>query len=196
MAHHITNRRRSYKSGSQSFFWEGLNASTYIIGALFFVVGSVFFLPGFQQYPAAGAWLFITGSLIYLAVSLHDFAETFIYYRHNRQRGRKAHLEFLTLTGYVIASVLFLIGSVFFLPSVFKEAWGAWCFIIGSALFAAGATISVTQITEAGMLICLQLLNAVAICFVIGVLGIFRPKTTKSSGDLATRGLQRGITFR
>ncbi|NMT63203.1 YrhK family protein [Marinobacter orientalis] len=168
MAHHITNRRRSYTSESKSFLWEGLNASSYIAGALCFVVGSVFFLPAFQGYSAAAAWLFMTGSLIYLAVSLHDFAETLIYYRHNRQRGRKAILEFLTLTGYVIASVLFLLGSVCFLPGVLKEAWGAWCFIIGSALFAAGATISVTQITEAGTLIGLQLLNAVAICFVIG----------------------------
>lgn len=168
MAHHITNRRRSYKSGSKSFFWEGLNASTYIVGALCFVVGSVLFLPTFQNHSAAAAWLFMTGSLIYLAVSLHDFAETLIYYRHNKQQGRKTILEFLTLTGYVIASVLFLLGSIFFLPGVFKEAWGAWCFIIGSALFAAGATISVVQITEAGTLIGLQLLNAVAICFVIG----------------------------
>ena len=29
----------------------------------------------------------------------------------------------------------------------------------------------------------------------IGVLGIFRPKTTKCSGGLSGRGLQRGITF-
>ena len=28
-----------------------------------------------------------------------------------------------------------------------------------------------------------------------GVLGIFRPKTTKCSGGLSGRGLQRGITF-
>jgi len=87
-----------------------------------------------------------------------------IYYRNNRRHGRKTILEFLTVTGYVIAGVLFLLGGVF-LPSMFKEAWGAWGFIIGSALFAVGAVISVTQITEASMLICLQLLNAVAICF-------------------------------
>jgi len=53
------------------------------------------------------------GSLVYLAVSLHDFAETLIYYRNNRRHGRKTILEFLTVTGYVIASVLFLLGSVF-----------------------------------------------------------------------------------
>jgi integrase/recombinase XerD len=29
----------------------------------------------------------------------------------------------------------------------------------------------------------------------LGVLGIFRPKTTKCSGGLSGRGLQRGITF-
>ncbi len=32
--------------------------------------------------------------------------------------------------------------------------------------------------------------------FFMGVLGIFRPKTTKCSGGRAVRGLQRGITFR
>ncbi len=31
---------------------------------------------------------------------------------------------------------------------------------------------------------------------IVGVLGIFRPKTTKCSGGRAVRGLQRGITFR
>lgn len=129
---------------------------------------AAFFLPMLEKYSAAAAWLFMLGSLIYLAVSLHDFAEALIYYRHNRQQGRKKILELLALTGYVIASLLFVLGSVCFLPGVFKEAWGAWCFIIGSALFAVGATISVTQITEAGTLIGLQLLNAVAICFVIG----------------------------
>lgn len=168
MPHHITNRRRSYKTETKSFFWEGLNASTYIIGALCFVVGSVFFLPMYQQYSAAAAWLFIIGSAVYLVVVVHDFIELTIYYRRHKRRGRKTMLEFLTSTGYVIASVLFLVGSVCFLPSVFKEAWGAWCFIIGSALFAFGAAISVTQITRAGTLIGLQLLNAVAICFVIG----------------------------
>lgn len=168
MAHHITNRKRSYKSGTTSFFWEALNASTYIVGAICFVVGSVFFLPALQTYSTAGAWLFIIGSLIYLGVATHDFVEAIIHYRNTRQHGRKTMLEFLTLTGYVTASVLFVIGSVFFLPSMFKEAWGAWCFIIGSALFAVGATLSVTQITSAGTLIGLQLLNAVAITFVIG----------------------------
>ena len=168
MAHHFTNRRRSYKTGTKSFFWEGLNASTYIAGALCFVVGSIFFLPMFEKYSAAAAWLFIIGSLIYLGVTLQDLAETINYYRHNRQSSRKTIFEFLTSTGYVIASLLFLLGSICFLPGVLKEAWGAWCFIIGSTLFAACATISVTQITEAGTLVGLQLLNATAICFVIG----------------------------
>ena len=170
MAHYITNRKRRYKSSSKSFFWEGVNASTYIIGALCFLIGSVLFLPIFHEYSTVAAWMFIIGSLIYLGVTLDDFAESLVYYRHHRQRSLKTTLEFLTLTGYVIASVLFLIGSVCFLPSLFKEAWGAWGFIIGSLLFAGGATISVTQITEAGTLMGLELLNVVAICFVIGSL--------------------------
>lgn len=168
MAHHFTNRQRSYKTGPKNFFWEGINASTYIIGALCFVAGSIFFLPMFKEYATAAAWLFIIGSLIYLGVTLHDCAETTHYYRYNKRSSRKTILELLTLTGYVVASVLFLLGSICFLPDVFKEAWGAWCFIIGSTLFAACATTSVTQITEAGTLTGLQRLNATAICFVIG----------------------------
>jgi len=51
MAHYITNRKRSYKSGSESFIWEALNASTYIVGALCFVVGSVFSCPRWRSMP-------------------------------------------------------------------------------------------------------------------------------------------------
>ena len=61
-------------------------------------------------------------------------------------------------------------GQRLFPAQRIQRILGAWCFIIGSALFASGAVISVTQITEAGTLICLQLLNPVAICFVIGSL--------------------------
>lgn len=168
MAHHITNRRRSYKPGSSSFFWEGLNASAYVVGAVCFIVGSVFFLPALDAYYAVAAWLFVIGSVIYLAVTLHDFAETLVYYRQNGSRGGKAMLEILTLTGYVVACVLFVLGSIFFLPGVLWQAAGAWCFIVGSVLFAAGAAISVTQVTEAGTLTGMQLLNTVAICFVMG----------------------------
>ena len=170
MPHQITNRKRSYQQAPQkdSFLWEGLNASAYVLGALTFVVGSVFFLPTFEKYSAAGAWLFIAGSLIYLAVTANDFMETVNHYRHHPLQGKKTMLEFITSTGYVVGCILFLVGSALFLPKVELEGWGAWCFIVGSALFAVGATINITQITQAGSLVTLQLLNAVAITFVIG----------------------------
>ena len=170
MPHQITNRRRSYRKAPQRerFLWEGLNASAYVAGAATFVIGSVFFLPSFESYSSAGAWLFILGSLIYLAVTANDFLETVNHYRHHSSHGRKTVLEFVTSTGYVIGCVLFLVGSAFFLPSRGLERWGAWCFIVGSALFTIGATINVTQITQAGSLVTLQLLNGVAISFIIG----------------------------
>ncbi|MCG7599341.1 YrhK family protein [Halomonas sp. McH1-25] len=170
MPHQITNRRRSYRKAPQreTFLWEGLNASAYVVGAASFVVGSVFFLPAFEKHAAAGAWLFILGSLIYLTVTANDFLETVNHYRHHSSHGRKTVLEFVTSTGYVIGCVLFLVGSAFFLPRLGLERWGAWCFIVGSGLFTIGATINVTQITQAGSMVALQLLNAVAISFVIG----------------------------
>ncbi|GHA94028.1 hypothetical protein GCM10007159_14650 [Modicisalibacter luteus] len=148
--------------------WEGLNASAYVVGAATFVVGSVFFLPALEKYSTAGAGLFIAGSLIYLAVTAHDLTETINHYRHHASHGKKTALEFITSTGYVIACLLFLVGSIFFLPRLGAERWGAWCFIVGSALFTGGAILNVTQITQAGSLITLQLLNAVAVSFVIG----------------------------
>ena len=171
MPHQITNRKRNYRKSEakkSEFLWEGLNASAYIIGAGAFVVGSIFFLPTFQQYSAEGAWLFIVGSLIYLIVTFHDFFETIAHYQRNRRHSRKTVLELLTSTGYVIACVLFLIGSLCFMPSLNKEAWGGGCFIVGSILFATGSSINVTQITQVGSLFALQLMNAVAITFIIG----------------------------
>ena len=170
MPHHITNRKRSYRTSlpKDSFLWEGLNASAYIAGAAAFVVGSVFFLPAFENYMAAGAGLFILGSLFYLAVAANDCIEIITYYRRHPSHGKKTMLEFIMSAGYIIGSVLFLIGSALFLPSVGWERGGAWCFIVGSVLFTIGATVNVTQITQAGTLVVLQLLNAVAISFVIG----------------------------
>lgn len=170
MPHHITNRKRSYQTSSpkESFLWEGLNAFAYIVGAVTFVIGSIFFLPAFEQYIAAGAWLFIIGSFMYLVVTAHDCIEVISHYRRHPSHGTKTLLEFVMSAGYIIGSVLFLIGSALFLPSVDWEKGGAWCFIIGSVLFTIGATVNVTQITQAGTLFVLQLLNAVAISFIVG----------------------------
>lgn len=172
MPHKITNRRRSYKRfgpRDSGFFWEGLSALAYIAGAATFLIGSIFFLPALEQYAAAGAWLFILGSAIYLVVTVADLVETIIHYRqHKPHGGSKVVLEFITSGGYVAGCILFLIGSAFFIPMVGLKAWGGWCFIVGSALFAAGACVNITQITQAGSLLALQLLNAVAICFVVG----------------------------
>ena len=59
MPHHITNRKRSYRTSlpKDSFFWEGLNASAYIAGAAVFVIGSVFFLPAFEKIYGGGGWV-------------------------------------------------------------------------------------------------------------------------------------------
>ncbi|MDQ7728527.1 YrhK family protein [Halomonas sp. SpR8] len=170
MPHHITNRKRSYQTSlpNDSFLWEGLNASAYIVGAVAFVIGSLFFLPAFEKHLAAGAWLFILGSLIYLAVTANDCVEIISHYRRHPSHGTKTMLEFVMSAGYIIGSVLFLVGSALFLPSVGWERGGAWCFIIGSILFTIGATVNVTQITQAGNIVVLQLLNAVAISFIIG----------------------------
>lgn len=171
MPHQITNRKRLYAKAAaagRAFLHEGLNALAYVLGGAAFVVGSVFFLPMLERHAAVGAWLFTGGSLLYLAVTLWDFKENILYYRRHRPLDRKARFEFGSSALYVSGSMLFVIGSICFLPALELKTWGGGCFLIGSAIFVVGACINVTQITQAGSLFTLQLLNITAICFVVG----------------------------
>lgn len=171
MPHQITNRKRNYDRAAsigRSFLSEGLNALAYVAGGLIFLIGSIFFLPAFEQYAAAGAWMFIVGSVLYLAVTCSDFVENILHFRHHPPRSRKAFFEFGSSALYLIGSLIFVIGSVLFLPALELKSWGGGCFLVGSTIFVIAACINVTQITQAGSLATLQMLNITAICFVVG----------------------------
>ena len=45
------------------------------MGGLIFLVGSVLFLPLYEEYEGAGAWLFVVGSFLFLTVAVHDIFE-------------------------------------------------------------------------------------------------------------------------
>lgn len=77
-------------------------------------------------------------------------------------------LEFLAANVYVIGTILFIIGSLFFLSHIDMIVAGSWCFIIGSFLFLIGACINIVEITKANSLVKLQLLNITAIMFALG----------------------------
>lgn len=174
MPHLITNRKRQYTLKKKAlekapkFLWEASNSILYLVGGLIFVLGSVFFLPAFSAMENVGAWLFVIGSLAYLIVTGHDLVESLTHLLRDDNTTLRYYLEFTTAIVYVIGTLLFTVGSVFFLSWVGLDIAGGWCFIIGSGLFVAGATVNVVHVFHAGHKRALQMLNATAVTFVVG----------------------------
>lgn len=174
MPHMFTNRPRLHDltKGSQDlrsqFRWETINAILYKIGGVLFIIGSIFFFPRFEAYADLGAWVFFVGSLVYLVVTVHDLAEVRHHWRLSKSHDRDTILEYAASASYVWGTVLFTVGSVFFLSSVGWLKAGAWCFVIGSLLFVLGACINVLQIVKSSSIKILQLMNLTAITFVVG----------------------------
>ena len=174
MPHMFTSRPRLHDltKGHQDlrsqFRWETINAVLYKIGGLMFIVGSIFFFPRYEAYADLGAWVFFVGSLLYLVVTVHDLAEVRHHWWIEKRRGRDTVLEYAAAASYVWGTVLFTVGSVFFLSAVGWFTAGAWCFVIGSLLFVVGACINVLQIVQSSSIKILQLMNLTAITFVVG----------------------------
>ena len=174
MPHMFTNRPRLHDltKGSQDlrsqFRWETINAILYKIGGVLFIIGSIFFFPRFEAYADLGAWVFFVGSLVYLVVTVHDLAEVRHHWRLSKSHDRETILEYAASASYVWGTVLFTVGSVFFLSSVGWLKAGAWCFVSGSLLFVLGACINVLQIVKSSSIKILQLMNLTAITFVVG----------------------------
>jgi hypothetical protein len=174
MPHLFTSRPRQYTLfnqkafGSNQYKWELANGIFYIVGGITFVVGSVCFLPQYEHLFDTGAWIFFGGSLVYLVVTGQDLWESSNYLRSQTLLSIWDWLEFLAANVYVIGTILFIIGSLFFLSEIGMIVAGSWCFIIGSLLFLIGACINIVEITKASSLVKLQLLNITAIMFALG----------------------------
>jgi hypothetical protein len=175
MPHLFTNRPRQHAvfgeepSLRHHFRWETFNAAAYQIGGIFFIAGSIIFLPAMAADMNVGAAIYIAGSLLYLVVTGHDMFEVLIY-----RRGIQTNptifdrLETWAAAAYLIGTILFTLGSIFFLSVAGLYTAGAWCFVIGSLLFVFGATINVLEIVQAGEMVTLQLMNLTALTFVTG----------------------------
>ena len=174
MPHLFVNRHRlhdltkAHPGLGNHFRWETINAVLYKIGGLMFVIGSVFFFPYYEAYADLGAWIFFFGSLLYLVVTGHDMGEVWHYWRTKHPPSTDKILEFIAATAYLVGTVLFTVGSIFFLSALGWIVAGAWCFVIGSALFLIGACVNVTQIVQERSRITLQLMNLTAISFIVG----------------------------
>eukprot|EP00951_Prasinocladus_malaysianus_P001562 scaffold10798_cov44-Prasinocladus_malaysianus.AAC.1 len=79
-------------------------------------------------------------------------------------------IEWIVAVLYTVGSVIFVIGSCFFLPEPYARFphAGAWMFVWGSVLFGVGAIINIMQRYTVTSSLTIQLLNAVAIQFLVG----------------------------
>ena len=174
MPHLFVNRHRlhdltnAHPELGNHFRWETINAVLYKLGGLRVGSGWVLFLPDYESYADLGAWIFFFGSLLYLVVTGHDMGEVWQYWRTKHPHTTDKILEFIAATAYLVGTVLFTVGSIFFLSALGWIVAGAWCFVIGSALFLIGACVNVTQIVQERSLITLQLMNLTAISFIVG----------------------------
>lgn len=175
MPHLFTNRERLHNIVMQDgdlrseFRWESINATAYQAGGVLFMAGSVCFFPAMAAWGDVGAWIFFVGSLLYLLVTGHDMAEVVRHMRrHDRSPTVWTRLEAGAAFCYLVGTVLFLLGSVFFLSNIDMTAAGAWCFVSGSGLFVVGAVINVLQIMREDNILILQCMNLTALTFVVG----------------------------
>ena len=148
--------------------WELASGVLYGLGGAVFVAGSVFFFPALAGAIDVGVWLFIAGSLAYLIVTTHDAAEVARAFRSPELEPPVPAGEVVAALCYLVGTVLFTVGSVFFLDAVAMIDAGAGCFVVGSLLFVVGATINVLQIVDAPPRRVLQLLNLTAVSFLVG----------------------------
>ncbi len=175
MPHLFVNRTRQHAlasrrpGGRDNLTWETINTAVYLAGGVMFVWGSVLFFPQPQSVSDRGAWVFFFASLMYIVVTGHDLLEV-IRYRAMLQRELTLwdRYEAWAALSYLVGSVLFAVGSVFFLDAVGWYAAGSWTFIIGGMLFVFGAVINVLEVVRAPDMRTLQLMNLTAVTFVTG----------------------------
>ncbi|MES1941100.1 hypothetical protein T5B8_12703 [Salinisphaera sp. T5B8] len=174
MPHLFTNRHklsdltRDTPNLRDDFRWETANAILYKVGGFLFIVGSVFFFPRLEAYQNIGAWVFFVGSILYLVVTGHDMLEVRKFWHQHNRHAPDRRLELIAAASYLAGTLLFTVGSLFFLSWWGWFIAGAWCFIIGSLLFVLGAGVNVLQIVQAPSLLSMQMTNLTAVTFVVG----------------------------
>lgn len=169
MPHLITARKREFNQTDKSGLdWEKINAISYILGGVMFVIGSLFFFPYLQKkFPNMGIYLFLIGSFLYLLVVIHDLVEVAAYWQRSKDRFWQK-IELIASGIYLLGTILFVVGSVLFSTFYTNVILGDWCFIVGCGLFFVGAGINILQIETEKNLLILQLKNIIAINFLVG----------------------------
>lgn len=141
--------------------WENI---LYLVGSVIFVVGTILYWPP-EAHHEGMDWLVNTmslgayfnlftpefeGTLLFIVGSLFYVFAAFVNGLDQRNfASAEGQLLSATTSLYMGGSLLFVMGSVAFLPDLGCNEQmltvGAWCFVVGSALFVAGSILSIIR---------------------------------------------------
>lgn len=109
------------------------------------LVGSVLFIPTFGQF-LIGTWIFIVTNIVYISAQSYKIYAFYELHRRSKTVPQEVNadpLRFYIDIGFLIAALIYEVGTIFFLPSVYDandmDFVAALMFVIGSIaeLFAA-----------------------------------------------------------
>ena len=142
----IDIRPRIKSTVTNSLLWRIIHGSNYLFGGILFTIGSIFYYTKFNTNSMngylIGAWLYTIGSFAFLVA---DFLEWF----HNRKgclydthyEGEKTLYKTFSRASIginfffsVLGSLLYLTGSICFIPATNSLLAGEYQFIIGSLI--------------------------------------------------------------
>jgi hypothetical protein len=131
----------------KSLSWRLWHSINYMFGGIFFFFGSLMYFPSINKQfngDLVGGWLFTIGSTNFLLADLTEFNHfrkgfigalephhLSVNYPVSRFRKTELGINFL---GSVLGSLLYLIGSICFIPATNLLTLGEWTFIVGSAI--------------------------------------------------------------
>ena len=114
-----------------------LNSLFYIIGSIFFIIGSIFFYPIFSNnIYTFGVSFFISGSILYTLAVFQN-----MFFQCNQQLS--IYKIIISNLLEIAASVLFIIGSIYYLPILDRNKIGNWCYRLGSFIYLINSILNI-----------------------------------------------------
>lgn len=149
------------EAGHAGYSFEWIMNMLYLIGGFFYLVATFIFVPAVTdflgKYSAQlyGSWGFIVGSLFFVMACFLNGAhtgDTFTPAACNADPVKAKYGQILVLgttNATMIGSILFLVGSVLYLPDIGCSeetvTIGTWCYLIGSVHFVVSGILPVVR---------------------------------------------------
>uniref|UniRef100_A0AAV1U9I0 YrhK domain-containing protein n=1 Tax=Peronospora matthiolae TaxID=2874970 RepID=A0AAV1U9I0_9STRA len=153
---------------------------SYVLGSVLFLIGSIFFYPELTVMWNAKAglfasWTFVVGCILFVLGANIDYIQVI---RHNHGSQLRQVLRAFNALGNYMASCIFLLGALYFLPTWYLKApeLGCWSFIIGCAIFCVTAVVEIIFICmthEDPRVVGFKLKNVFCWAFVVSVATFF-----------------------